>query len=253
MPVNNLKGFFYKALVAVCFLSSCDKDADPEVIKVSSTTIAGGGGTTNPGGGTTNPGGGTTNPGGGTTNPGGGTTNPGGGTTNPGGGTTNPGGGTTNPGGGTTNPGGGTTTNPGTISGSGDGGVAIGGEGTIVFSLKGKTYTLTSSSSYLLNGISASTFGFSLTTIGGTAANGKGILFLLGSMADATGITDALNASIVFEDGTSYTIGGEGKINFNTFSLNQTKLTSKGTFDVIMVNDADKSDKIKVGGSFNVK
>ncbi|WP_295772956.1 hypothetical protein [uncultured Mucilaginibacter sp.] len=230
MPVNNLKGFFYKALVAVCLLSSCDKDADPEVIKVSSTTIAGGG-TANPGGGTTTPGGGTTNPGGGTTNPGGGTTNPGGGITNPGGG----------------------TTNPGTVNGSGDGGVAIGGEGTIVFSLKGKTYTLTSSSSYLVNGISASTFGFSLTTIGGTAANGKGILFLLGSMADATGITDALNASIVFEDGTSYTIGGEGKINFNTFSLNQTKLTSKGTFDVIMVNDADKNDKIKVGGSFNVR
>lgn len=216
-------------MVIGSLFSSCDKDADPETIKVSSTPVSGGG-TINPGGGTTNPGGGTTNPGGGTTNPGGGTTNPGGGTTNPGGG----------------------TTNPGTVNSSGDGGVGIGAEGTIIFTLKGTTYTLTNSPNYLVNGVSASLGGFGLATINGVAANGQGIQFIMGSMADKAGVDDALTVNITLANGTSYT-AAEGKINYTTFSVNQNKLTSKGTFDLIVINDADANDKIKVGGSFNVK
>lgn len=238
-------------LILATVASSCEKTADPSIIKVSTTPITGGtpttpgGGTTTPGGGTTTPGGGTTNPGGGTTTPGGGATTPGGGTTTPGGGTTTPGGGTTTPGGGTTTPGGGTTA-PITANTSGNGGVAIGNSGSVIFTLKGTTYTLSNSPSYFVGANSAAGF----TTVGGIG-DPNSIIFLLGSISDVAGVFNVSTASITLASGASYTCS-KGYVNYNTFSIGASKAVTKGTFDMIMINDADNTEKIKVGGSFNL-
>ncbi|GGI48919.1 hypothetical protein GCM10011425_01310 [Mucilaginibacter galii] len=235
---------------ALLSLTACEKKADPTVIKVSTTPITGTG-TTTPGTGTTTPGTGT-NPGTGTTTPGTGTTTPGTGTTTPGTGTTTPGTGTTTPGTGTTTPGTGTTT-PGTVNSNGDGGVPIGAMGTIVFTLKGATYTLSNSSTYLTTAISASSLGFPLSSVTGSPiTSDNGIIINLVAFSASAGVTDITTAQLSLADGTSYTGTVSGYINFNTFSVASTKATTKGTFDVILTNDKNSTDKVRLSGSFNL-
>ncbi|WP_345947896.1 hypothetical protein ABDD95_13670 [Mucilaginibacter sp. PAMB04274] len=229
------------ALVAT--LSSCGKEADPAVIKVSSAPITGGTATT-PGGGTTTPGGGTTTPGGGTTTPGSGTTTPGGGTTTPGGGTTIPGGGTTTPG----------TGGSLTISNDGNAGIAIGEANTIVYDFKGTRFTLRNSSNYAVMGTSISALGFTTNAITGTGTDpASSTTFILGTFGGAQGVMDLTQASIMLPNGTTYSLSTAGKINYNTFSVSGNKLTTKGTFDMILENESNANDKIKVGGSFNLQ
>jgi hypothetical protein len=187
----------WAVLTSAALLTSCDKEAEPLVIKVSSTPLSGG----STGGGTNNPGSGTI-----------------------------------------------------TINNNGDGGVAIGADNTIVFTLKGRTYTLANSPSYQIAGATVSLFGFNVTMIGGTPSATLGdVDFALGSMASVAGVSDAYSADITLKDGTEYTLGTQGKINYNTFSSSSLKIASKGTFDLEMVNTKNATDKVKVSGSFNVK
>jgi len=192
-------------------LSSCEKAADPTVIKVSSTTL--------PGGGTT----------------GGGTT--GGGTT--GGGTT--GGGTT--GGGTTGGGTGSGTVASTISANGDGGVPIGATNSIVFTLKGKTYTLSTGNDFFVGcthiakgtKVGDITAPENLTTISGVTLRSD-MNFILGVNSAGTGIFNVSGISITLADGTEYGNNFPAKVNFKTFTVKGNTATTQGTFDAVMYN-----------------
>lgn len=218
------------ALVAILLTSSaglfsCGKDADPSVIKVSSTPIPGITPTTGTGSGT--------------------------------------GSGTgTGTGSGTgTGTGSGSGTGTGTsltVNSNGDGGIAIGAVGTIVFSLKGITYTLSNSTTYSIGGAIVTVNNSSGTTIYGMASNPtSAIQVQMGVSSAATGVYNVTVGEIVLADGTSYSIDKTspvGKMNFNTFDASgASALVSKGTFDVLLVNDKNATDVQRVSGSFNVQ
>jgi hypothetical protein len=143
------------------------------------------------------------------------------------------------------------------VNNNGDGGVAIGAVGTIVFNLKGTKYTLTSSNTYSIGGIIVGVNNSSGTTIYGMASNPtSNVQFQMGVGAAATGIYNVTVGEIVLADGTSYSIVKPpvGKMNFNTFDdSGASALVSKGTFDVLLVNDKDATDVQRVSGSFNVQ
>jgi hypothetical protein len=271
-------------LLVICgliipILSSCDKTADPSVIKVSSTAIPGitpanpgtgtttpGTGTTTPGTGTTTPGTGTTTPGTGTTTPGTGTTTPGTGTTTPGTGTTTPGTGTTTPGTGTTTPGTGTTTpgtgttTPGTANTNGDGGVAIGNVGTITFTFRGKTYNLINNgttyftlASYLKESGSSP---FETTSIIGSSSTplSPDITFTMLVQTSKPGIHDVPLISLFMGDGTAYSsTSTPGRVNLQTLTITGNKAVTKGTFDAYLLNPDDDKAPFRISGSFNIQ
>lgn len=193
-------------------LYSCGKDADPSVIKVSSTPISGLTPTT-PSTGT----------------------------------------------GSGTGSGSGSSAGTGstTINSNGDGGVAIGDVGTIIFTLKGTKYTLTTSgTNYLVTGLSIKFSGFWVTTIAGAASTATSdTQFTLVCSAPFAGIYDITSGNITLADGTSYSIQATptGKINFNTYTNYGFSLTSKGTFDMLLVNNKSATDIQRVSGSYNVQ
>ncbi len=217
-------------LVAVLLFSaaglfSCGKEADPSVIKVSSTPIEGVTPTTPS------------------------TGNGSGAGTGTGSGT---GTGTgTGSGSGT-----GTGTNL-TINSNGDGGVPVGSTGTIVFNLKGTKYTLTNSgNTYLVAAATLSVLGVDATQLVGIASNPtSNTQFSLTAQTAAAGIYNVSDGNITLKDGTSYSVAKTpvGKINFNTFVTGVFAIVSKGTFDVLLVNDKDATDVQRVSGSFNVQ
>jgi hypothetical protein len=196
-------------------LYSCGKEADPSVIKVSSTPIEGITPTTP---------------------------------------TTGTGG---NTGTGTgTGSGTGTGTNL-TVNSNGDGGVAIGGSNTIIFTLKGTKYTLTTSNSYTVGGAILTLGNIDATTIFGQPNPlTTGIELSMGIQGAATGVYNLTVGEVILADGTSYNLAKTtpvGKMNFNTFSSGAVAVISKGTFDAILVNDKDATDVQRVSGSFNVQ
>jgi hypothetical protein len=207
-------------------ISSCDKEADPELIKVSSTPIPGYTPTT-----PTLP---VTPP---TTPPGGGTTTP------PDGGTTTP------PGGGTTTPPDGGTTTPGTNTG--DGGVAIGAANTIMVRLGTTDYMLKNPDDMLT--FEVSKMGLIATTIGaGTPVSERSFGLLSGGTA--VGLFDVQLVAVKV-NGIEYLASqGDGKVKFTKVDVtdsNGKKGNVQGTFDV-MATDINSGAKARIVGSFNV-
>lgn len=151
------------------------------------------------------------------------------------------------------------TNSGGTISNDGNGGVAIGSSGTIVFTLNGKTYTLTNNGTTYGVGATynpaAGSVTKDFTVIAGLGSANDSIAFSLSLNETSTGIFDIGLLNITLADGTSYTTArpAVGKINFNTYAKDANdNVTTKGTFDAILINDAKSTDIIRVSGSFNL-
>lgn len=247
-PAKRVNAFLVLMLGAVLpLLSSCGKEADPTVIKVSNTVISG----------TTTPGTGTTTPGTGTTTPGTGTTTPGTGTTTPGTGTTSPGTGTTNPSTGTTNPGTGSTT-PGSINSNGDGGVPVEGEGVFVVKIGTETFKLYPDGS----SVGLATFVDAvppITTVDITSIRAVNISTNLTVTIiinhTTAGVFDISEMEVIMPNGVKYNNfkgTSKAKINMQTYARGQYSITTKGTFDTIL-NQSTDGTPISISGSFNLK
>ena len=202
-------------LILTATLSSCDKSADPEIIKVSTTPI--------PGVTPTTPGGGTTTPGGGSNTPGGGTNTPGGGTTTPG-------------------------------TNTGDGGVAIGATNTIIARLGTKDYTLSNPQDLITFEVSSSGLIYTALAAG-TEVSEKGFALLSGATkagvydiqlmaVKVNGIEYAASQGDGKVKYTTFDVTGEA-------NAPAKKGTLQGTYDV-MATDINSGAKARIVGSFNI-
>ncbi|QJD97833.1 hypothetical protein HH214_19100 [Mucilaginibacter robiniae] len=149
--------------------------------------------------------------------------------------------------------------NTGANSNGGNSQVPVGSSGTIVFTLNSKTYTLVNNNStYLVGaayveadgglGISKS------TTLLAAGMGNTDIAFSLSTDGVKAGTFSITQISIILADGTSYSMASNSvnKINFTTYVNGTDKVTTQGTFDGVMVNDADNKTTLKISGSFNL-
>jgi len=236
-PAKRVNAFLVLMLSAVLpLLSSCGKEADPTVIKVSNTVISG---TTTPGTGTTTPGTGTTTPGTGTTTPGTGTTTPGSGSYGDGTGLGNT-----------------TWEGNGVYPKSGSGAIPVGALNSFVFRINNDTTYVWPSKFFntIINTVSPP---FDATMIELTAKSSTGTNSLFLSYSSLKTGTFPVSIKI----NTSRYIGSEfvqkyyevihGKVNVITQVLGFDQSAS-GSFEGYIRQDNGR-DSVQIIGSFNIK